>query len=211
MLVDQPDQHVDAGDGHALGRLGQPLDADRAGRDVHQLAGMLAEEMVVVRRVGVEIGLGAFHRDLAQQARLGELVQRVVDRGERHRHFARQRLLVQRLRRDMAVALGEQQMRQRHALPRGPKPAPRRSLATSPAGFGWQFHACPKAACASVDPSDEFRENIGWKPRPAATSRPLTRVRRALDAELPSSAPLRTPFAAKAAASGSPMRGDAGF
>ena len=37
--------------------------------DIRQLAGMLAEEMVVVRRIGVEIGLGAFDRDLAQQAR----------------------------------------------------------------------------------------------------------------------------------------------
>ncbi len=34
------------------------------------LAGALAEEVVVVRRIGVEIGLGAFDRDLPEKPRL---------------------------------------------------------------------------------------------------------------------------------------------
>jgi len=73
-LLHQPDEHIDAGDGHALRRLGQPLDAHRAGRDVQQLARVLAEEVIVVGRIGIEIGRGAFHRDLAQQAGLVLLV-----------------------------------------------------------------------------------------------------------------------------------------
>ena len=114
------------------GASGSPSMRIDAGRDIQQPAGMLAEEMVVVRRVGVEIGLGAFHRDLAQEARLGELVQRIVDGGERHRHFLGQRLLVQRLGRDVTVALGEEEMRQRHALPRGPEPRAAQELGDVP-------------------------------------------------------------------------------
>ena len=40
------------------------------------------EEMAVVRCIGVEVGLGAIDGQLAQQAGLRELVQRVVDRGQ---------------------------------------------------------------------------------------------------------------------------------
>ncbi len=38
---------------------------------------------MVVGHIGVEVGLVAVDRDFAQQTGLGELVQRVVDRGER--------------------------------------------------------------------------------------------------------------------------------
>ena len=37
-------------------------------------------------------------------------------------HLALLRLLMQKLRRDVAVAAGKEQLRERHALPRGPKP-----------------------------------------------------------------------------------------
>ena len=41
-----------------------------AARHVHELALVLEEEMVVLGGVGVEIGLGAIHRELAQEAGL---------------------------------------------------------------------------------------------------------------------------------------------
>src|SRR4029079_950306 len=127
-LGDQSDQHVDARDRHPLGRLRQTRDTHLAGLDVEQLAGILAEEMEVVRRIGVEIGLGAFDRDLAQQACFRELMQRVVDGRERDRHFMPQGLFVQQLRRDMAVTRLKQQGRQREVLPRGPKPGAAQAL-----------------------------------------------------------------------------------
>lgn len=41
------------------------LDADAGGRHVHEPA-LLQEEMVVLGGIGVEIGLGAVHRELAK-------------------------------------------------------------------------------------------------------------------------------------------------
>ena len=75
------------------------------------------EEVMVLGIVGVEIGLRAVDRDLPQQPDFGELVQRVVDGGKRHRHFGAVRFLVQHFRRDVPVALGEQDPAERHALP----------------------------------------------------------------------------------------------
>ena len=50
-----PHHHVDMGDLHALGRLGQVLDHDRRGGDVDHPLLVFEIEMVMVRRVGVEI------------------------------------------------------------------------------------------------------------------------------------------------------------
>ena len=63
-----------------------------------KLALVLEEEVVVLARVGVEIGLGAVDRELAQEPRFGELVQGVVDRGQRDRHPGAGGLVEQHLR-----------------------------------------------------------------------------------------------------------------
>ena len=68
-----------------LGRRRQVADRDRLARDVDEGILALDEEVVVLARVGVEIGLGAVDRELAQQPGFGELVQRVVDGRERDR------------------------------------------------------------------------------------------------------------------------------
>ncbi len=57
-----------------------------------QLAVRFEQEVVVVRGVGVEVGLRAFDRQLAQKTSSLELVQRIVDGRERYvlsetRHF----------------------------------------------------------------------------------------------------------------------------
>ncbi len=61
----QADDDLDAGHFHALGQVG---DAQARGGHVDDLALFLQEEMVMLGRVGVEIGLGPVHRQLAQEA-----------------------------------------------------------------------------------------------------------------------------------------------
>ncbi len=53
----QPDDHVDVADLHSFGRLRHAFDADGIAGDVVQLAVRLDEEVVVVRGVGIEVGL----------------------------------------------------------------------------------------------------------------------------------------------------------
>ncbi len=113
MCLSETHDDVDVADRHALGRLGDAVDADRVAGDVHQFPVLLDEEMIVVRRVRVEICLAALYAELAQEAGLGELVQRVVDSGERHMLARGQRLGMKDLGRDVAVA-GPEQERAEH-------------------------------------------------------------------------------------------------
>src|SRR6185312_9548177 len=115
-LLAQPHDHVDAGDLVAFRRCRGLADDHVGPRDVEHLVRAFDEEVVMRRDVGIEVGLGAVDRDLAQQADLGELVQRVVDGGERHRHLGAGRLLVEHLGGQMPVALAEQDPAERHAL-----------------------------------------------------------------------------------------------
>ena len=84
--------------------------------NVDQLVVVFEIEVVMRRHVGVEIGLGAVDADLAQQAGIGQLIERVVDGGERHRNLGQGGFLVEHFRGEMARALAEQQPAQRHAL-----------------------------------------------------------------------------------------------
>ena len=67
----------------------------------------VAEEMMVIGRVGVEVRAARLDHDLAQQPGRGELVQRVVDGRQRHRDVGTRRLAVQLLGGDVAVAAFE--------------------------------------------------------------------------------------------------------
>ena len=51
-------------------------------RNVDQFVVVFEIEVVMRGDVGIEIGLGAVDADLAQQARIGELIEGVVDGGE---------------------------------------------------------------------------------------------------------------------------------
>jgi hypothetical protein len=93
-------------------------------RDGHAFAGNVLEvaralekEVMVIGRVGVEIGPPRFDHDFTQQTGVGELVQRVVDRRQRHLHFGLGCLHMQLLGRDMPVDLVEQQARKSQPLP----------------------------------------------------------------------------------------------
>ncbi len=87
--------------------------------NIHEPLFALYEEMVVIGHVGVEIALGAVHRDLPQQADMAELVQRVVDGRERHRHAGALGFLEQSFRREVTIAAGEKQPAECHALAGG--------------------------------------------------------------------------------------------
>ena len=78
-------------------------------------------EMLMRAGLGVVPQPRAIERDLAHQPRLAELLERVVDSGERDIGVGPRRLLIQRLGRRMPVALAEQQPAERHALARRPQ------------------------------------------------------------------------------------------
>src|SRR3546814_1321198 len=73
----------------------------------------------MVGDVGVEVGPARLHHHLAQQAGGGELMQAVVDGGQRDAHVVGHRLGMQLLGGDVAVAAAgglEQQLGERQAL-----------------------------------------------------------------------------------------------
>jgi hypothetical protein len=76
--------------------------------DIDQLVIVLEIKVMMRRHVGVEIGLGAVDADLTQQAGIGELIERVVDGGQRYRDLGEGGLLVKHFRGQMAGALAEQ-------------------------------------------------------------------------------------------------------
>ena len=140
--------------------------------------------------VGVEIGLRAVDRDLAQQADLGELVQRVVDGRERHRHLGAARLLVEHLGGEVAVALAEQDPAERHALAGRPQPTWRSIALTSCQGQPVSLRARPRrhrrqarqqrpwyASGSSVRLKDHASGTIGGKLVARATYTPCASVR----------------------------------
>ena len=72
---------------------------------------------------GIEAGeFRPVDRDLAQKPNPGELVESVVDGGERHAHPRRFGLRVEVLGRDVASTLGEQNPPELHTLARRPEP-----------------------------------------------------------------------------------------
>ena len=113
----QADQHVDADDLHALRWLRQAAEVDQLLRQVDQHMGLvLSQEMLVGGDVGVEIGPGAVDRDFLQQAGRRELVQRVVDGGERDRRARGLRFLEKPFGGHVTVAAAEQEPAESQAL-----------------------------------------------------------------------------------------------
>src|SRR5690348_785133 len=133
------DDDVDAPNRGARRWRGQAGEADAIAGDIDQLAGILKKEMVVVARIGIEIGAARIDHDFAQQSGADELVQRVVDGGERHRHGCGDRLTVQLLGADMPITLLEQQAGEGQALPR--RSQPRRAEQLKSIGEGTCAHA----------------------------------------------------------------------
>jgi len=121
-LPAQTDNHVDMGDFHAFGGLWQTMNRQVARRYVHHLIVTLNKEMVMVRYVGIKIGLGRFDSQHPQHAGIGKLMQRIVYGGQRNRLPCRNGLFVQFFSSQMPVALGKQQAGQGNALARWTQP-----------------------------------------------------------------------------------------
>jgi len=117
----EPHDDVDVAHHHAVGRLRQTVHADIAARDVHQRPTILEEEVVVIGCVRIEVRLAAVNSELAQQASSRKLMQGVVDGRERHLLPRGKRLRVQKLSRDVPIAIAEQQRSERQSLPRRPE------------------------------------------------------------------------------------------
>src|SRR5690606_21746920 len=84
--------------------------------DVEDLVLAFDEEMMMVRRVGVEICLRALDGEDAQQAGLGELMQRVVDSREGNGDAGGDCFLVKLLGGKMPIPFREKKLGKRHAL-----------------------------------------------------------------------------------------------
>ena len=93
-------------------------------------------EVMMVAGIGVEIGPAGRDHDLAQQPRIAELVEGIVDRGQGHRHLGRLDLDMQALRRHMAMTALEQQARQRHPLAGGAQAGLAQAVGKIEAGVG---------------------------------------------------------------------------
>lgn len=79
------------------------------------------KKVMVMAGVRVEVGAPGLDHDLAQEPDGGEVVQRVVDRGERHTDPRPDRLAVQLLGTHVPVAGPEQELGQSQTLARGPE------------------------------------------------------------------------------------------
>lgn len=112
----QPNDHVNAGDLVAFRRGWRLTDNHLGIWDVEYLIFAFDKEMMVRRRIGIEIGFRSIDRDLTEKADFRELVQRVVNCRERDWHFRARRFFVKHLGGEMAIAFTEENPAQRHAL-----------------------------------------------------------------------------------------------
>jgi len=104
----QPHDHVNARDLVPLGRGWCLADNHLGIRDVEYLIFAFDKEMMVRRRIGIEIGLRSIDRDLTEKSDFRELMQRVVNCCERDRHFRARRFFVEHLGGEMAIAFAEE-------------------------------------------------------------------------------------------------------
>lgn len=90
--------------------------AQLAARDILQPTIVLIVKVMMLRHVGIEIGPAGLDHDLAQKARAGELMERVVNGCKRDMDIGLGRFSVELLGRHVTVPIIEQQARQGEAL-----------------------------------------------------------------------------------------------
>ena len=95
LLCGEPDDDIDAAHAGAVRRGRQQGQPDEVARNVLQDAGVFVEEVMMVADIGVEVRAAGLDHHLAQHAERGELMQRVVDRGERDADVGEDRLAMQ--------------------------------------------------------------------------------------------------------------------
>ena len=104
-------------------RRRQALEHDRAGQHIDHSLLILEIEVMVVRSVGIEVGPGRFDRDLAKEPNFLELVQRIVDRGQRDIEMGLSCFTMQLLSAHVAVRTLEEQLGESKPLSCRPEPA----------------------------------------------------------------------------------------
>jgi hypothetical protein len=115
------DDDVDAPDFSSGRRRRQAADRQVMRRDILQLAARLAEEVMMISGVGVEIGTAWFDDRLAQQSNLGKLMQRVVHGRERYWNPGGLRLAMQLFRSHVSIATFKKEAGERQALASRPQ------------------------------------------------------------------------------------------
>src|SRR6202012_3321998 len=85
-------------------------------------------EVLMRLGVGIEIGMIDIDSALAQKARIGELMERIIDRRERNQCSDGDGFLVQDLRRHMSMTVSKKECSKRHALPSGTQARTTKSL-----------------------------------------------------------------------------------
>lgn len=125
----QSDDDFDASDLHAFRNILNVRDGDVLVWDVEDLVFIFEQEMVVIGNVGVEPHLGSIDGQLSKEASFGELVERVVNRGQRYWHADAHRFRVQYFGGDVPIAIAVEQASQSHTLARRAEPVVLQCLA----------------------------------------------------------------------------------
>lgn len=114
LCIVQPDNNIDPGNPGAARRLRQ-IGNHQVG-DILQLPGLLVKKMMVIGRVRIKVRAVGIDNHLPQEAGAGKLMQSIVDSGQRHADPIVDRLGMQLLGGDMAVAAVEEEFGQGKAL-----------------------------------------------------------------------------------------------
>src|SRR5262252_4308413 len=85
-------------------------------RNIDEIVLALDKEVMMVRDIGVEVGLGAVDRHFPQQPGICELVKGVVNRGQRNCDLGTIGLFIEHFRREVPIALCKQEPAQCYAL-----------------------------------------------------------------------------------------------
>ena len=104
-----PNDHIDPADFRPARRLRNTGDRYCFAGNIGQRAVVFAIEMLVLGGVGVEVAPLRVDDDSPQKTSVSELVQRVVDRGQRHIDASGCRFLVEGLRTEVTVPSAEQE------------------------------------------------------------------------------------------------------
>jgi hypothetical protein len=113
--------HVHMANFHAFGGFRQGQKLYRLGRNIDHPLLVFDVEMVVIGGVSVEIRARGIDRNFAQQARFVELMERIIDGGERNIDARIAGFAVQLFSTDMTMRPAEQQLGKGNTLARGAK------------------------------------------------------------------------------------------
>ncbi len=116
-IADDAYDDVDSTDPRPGGCLGKLAQNDRATWNVFEASNVLKIEMVVLGRVGIEIGLSRIDDYFVEQPNFYELMKCVVDGRQRDANARFDSLCMKRLGRHVTIGVSEKKPCQREPLP----------------------------------------------------------------------------------------------